>query len=65
MVRRKRLANILSNPNDYCCNNIMSIIIIERSRNNKKATLAGTILKKYKDIRMNNSGTDRIMQYSI
>lgn len=65
MVRRKRLANILSNPNDYCCNYIILIINVERSRNNKKGTLAGTILKKYKDIRMNNSGTDRIMQYSI
>lgn len=38
---------------------------VERARSNKKGTLAGTILKKYKDVRMNNSGTDRVMQYSI
>ncbi|CAD8085781.1 unnamed protein product [Paramecium sonneborni] len=55
MVRKRRLANILSNPNDYC----------QRTRPGKKATLAGTILKKYKDIRLSNPNNDKILQSSF
>ncbi|CAD8175293.1 unnamed protein product [Paramecium pentaurelia] len=55
MVRKRRLANILSNPNDYC----------QRTRPGKKGTLAGTILKKYKDIRLSNSNNDKLLQCSF
>ncbi|CAD8177095.1 unnamed protein product [Paramecium pentaurelia] len=55
MVRKRRLANILSNPNDYC----------QRIRPGKKGTLAGTILKKYKDIRLSNPNNDKLLQCSF
>ncbi|CAD8179818.1 unnamed protein product [Paramecium octaurelia] len=55
MVRKRRLANILSNPNDYC----------QRTRPGKKGTLAGTILKKYKDIRLSNPNNDKLLQGSF
>ncbi|CAD8085055.1 unnamed protein product [Paramecium sonneborni] len=54
MVRKRRLAKIISNPNDYC----------QRSRTGKRGTLAGTILKKYKDIRLTNPYNDKVLQSS-
>ncbi|CAK81111.1 unnamed protein product (macronuclear) [Paramecium tetraurelia] len=39
--------------------------ILERTRPGKKGTLAGTILKKYKDIRLSNANNDKLLQGSF
>lgn len=39
--------------------------ILERTRPGKKGTLAGTILKKYKDIRLSNPNNDKLLQCSF